>query len=210
MTKSSTEAEIVGVDNLLGYILWTRYFMEEQGYDMEPLLLYQDNMSAILLETNGKASSSRRTKHIEVKYFYIKEKVDNEEIVIEHCPTEQMWMDINTKPKQGKVFHEFRGHVMGIPTEYDYKKEVIIIPPVSLMLPVPRAKEAPKECVGKSQKGLILTAARPNERESQAPIKMVGGKPWSPGVYHNLRLMGKTLEVAWERAFIRTILTFIN
>ena len=168
--------------------------MEEQGYDMEPSLLYQDNMSAILLETNGKASSSRRTKHIKVKYFYIKEKVDDGEIVIEHCPTEQMWMDINTKPKQGKVFCEFRGHVMGIPTEYnddEYKKEVITIPPVSLLLPVPRAKEASKECVGESKKGQNLTAARPPR--ARAPIKIVGGKPWSPGVYCNLRLMGNTL-----------------
>ncbi len=102
---------------------------------------------------------------------------------------------------------------MGIPTKYNddnYKKEVITIPPVSSMLPVPRAKEAPKECVRKSQKGLILTAARPNEGELQEPIKMVGGKPWSPGVYRNLRLMGKTIEVAWEHAFIRTTLTFVN
>ena len=57
MMKSSTEAELVGVDDaLLGYILWAQYFMVEQGYDMEALLLYQDNMSAMLLETNGKAS----------------------------------------------------------------------------------------------------------------------------------------------------------
>ncbi len=40
--------------------------------------------------------------------------------------------------------------------------------------------------------------------ESQAPIKMVDGRPWSPGVYKLLHLLGKTLEVAWERAFIRT------
>jgi hypothetical protein len=58
-TKSSTEAELVGVDDSLGHILWARYFMMEQGYDMEPSLLYQDNMSAILLETNGRASSSK-------------------------------------------------------------------------------------------------------------------------------------------------------
>jgi hypothetical protein len=45
-------------------ILWARYFMQEQGYDMDPYLLYQDNMSAILLKTNGKASSSKRTTHI--------------------------------------------------------------------------------------------------------------------------------------------------
>ncbi len=90
MRKSLTEAEIVGVDDLLGYILWARYFMEEQGYNMELLLLYQDNMSAILLETNGKASSSKRRKHIKVKYFFMKEKADDREIIIEHCPTEQM------------------------------------------------------------------------------------------------------------------------
>ncbi len=44
---------------------------------------------------------------------------------------------------------------MGIPAEYNddkYKKEVITIPPVSSMFPVPRAKEASKECVGESQK----------------------------------------------------------
>ncbi len=73
--------------------------MQEQGYDMDPSLLYQDNMSAILLETNDRASSSKRTKHIKVKYYLIKDKVDQKEITIEHCPTKQMWTDINTKPK---------------------------------------------------------------------------------------------------------------
>jgi hypothetical protein len=70
-TKSSTEAELVGVDDSLGYIIWARYFMieQEQGYDMDPSLLYQDNMSNILLETNRRASSSKWTKHIKVKYF---------------------------------------------------------------------------------------------------------------------------------------------
>ena len=67
--KSSTEAEIVGVDDFLAYILWAIYFLQEQGYDLEPSLVYQENLSAILLEMNGKASSSKRTKHIKVKYF---------------------------------------------------------------------------------------------------------------------------------------------
>ncbi len=48
--------------------------MIEQGYDMDALLLYQDNMSAILLKTNGEASSSKHTKHIKVKYFFIKKQ----------------------------------------------------------------------------------------------------------------------------------------
>jgi hypothetical protein len=67
--KSSTEAEIVGVDDFLAYILWAIYFLQEQGYDLEPSLVYQENLSAILLEMNGKTSSSKRTKHIKVKYF---------------------------------------------------------------------------------------------------------------------------------------------
>ncbi len=77
------------------------------GYDMGPSVLYQDNMSAILLEIYGKVSSMKQTKHIKVNYFYIKEKVDNGEIKIEHCPMRQMWTEINTKPKQGLVYHKF-------------------------------------------------------------------------------------------------------
>ncbi len=46
VTKSSTEAELIGVDDTLGHILWARYFMEEQGFDMYPSVLYIDDMSA--------------------------------------------------------------------------------------------------------------------------------------------------------------------
>ncbi len=70
VAKSLTEAELVGVDNTLGYILWACYFMDKQGHDMDPSVLYQDYVSAILLETKGKASSTKQTKHIKVKYFY--------------------------------------------------------------------------------------------------------------------------------------------
>jgi hypothetical protein len=67
--------------------------MQEQGYDMDASLLYQDNMSAILLETNGQVSSSKRTKHIKVKYYFTKDKVGQGEITVKHCPTDQMWTD---------------------------------------------------------------------------------------------------------------------
>jgi hypothetical protein len=45
---------------------------------------------------------------------------------------------------------------------------------------------------------------RRSKLEVQAPIKLVDGRPLSPGVYHALRLLGNMPEVAWERAFIRT------
>jgi hypothetical protein len=223
-TKSSTEAELFGVDDLLGYILWACYFMIEQGYDMDLSLLYQNNMSAILLETNGRASSSKQTKHIKVKYFLIKDKVNREEITIEHCPTEQMRMDINTKPKQGAAFWAFRGHVMGIPADYNdasfatrcnFRPPNWISEPVS-MLPIPKDWVATQECVGEQvtnkesayeyarycttnkaqqySKGKQVTFDLPldvKERTSldvhqPAPIKMVRGRAWSPGIYRAL------------------------
>jgi hypothetical protein len=104
MTKSSTKAELVGIHDSLGYILWVRYFMQEQGYNKDASLLYEDNMSVILHETNDKASNLKRTKHIKVKYFFVKDKINHGEVIVKHCPTKQMWTDINTKPKQGLVF----------------------------------------------------------------------------------------------------------
>jgi hypothetical protein len=53
-TRSSTESELVGVQDVAPQMLWTRYFIEAQGYKLHELVLNQDNMSAMLLETNGK------------------------------------------------------------------------------------------------------------------------------------------------------------
>jgi Trk-type K+ transport system membrane component len=61
-TQSSTESElVVGVDDMMPSILWTRNFLQSQGYGVKEAIIYQDNKSAILLEKNGKASSSKRT-----------------------------------------------------------------------------------------------------------------------------------------------------
>jgi hypothetical protein len=109
-TRSSTESEIVGVDDL--------YFLQEQGYGTTHALVYQDNKSAILLETNGKMSSSKRTKHIKMKYFFIKDKVDSGEVQIEHLPTEKMWIDMHTKPSQGIRFETDRSELQNVPVHW--------------------------------------------------------------------------------------------
>ena len=60
--------------------------------------MYQDNKSAIILETNGKKSSSSRTKHTKSKFCFITDKVEQGEAEIEYKSTAEMWIDINTKP----------------------------------------------------------------------------------------------------------------
>jgi hypothetical protein len=112
-TKSSTEAELVGTDDVMPQILWTLYFLEAQGYKIEDNILYQDNKSSILLETNGRGSSGKRTRHINVRYFFIADRVKSGEIRIEHCPTGIMIADYFTKALQGALFWKLRDMIMG-------------------------------------------------------------------------------------------------
>jgi hypothetical protein len=89
-TRSSTETEIVGAGDLMPAICWTRYFMKAQGYGFKDSVLFQDNKSSTLLAKNGKASSSKRTKHINIWYFFITNRVKKEEVSVVWCPTGDM------------------------------------------------------------------------------------------------------------------------
>ena len=113
-TKSSTEAELVGADDAMPIVLWTSYFLKEQGYGTTIPIMYQDNKSAMLLEQNGNRSSSRRTKHINVRYYFITDKINSEELKIEYCPTDDMLADFLSKPLQGKKFKQFRRKIMNM------------------------------------------------------------------------------------------------
>jgi hypothetical protein len=66
-SKSSTESEIIGLHDKASDVLWTRYFLEAQGYTISSNIVYQDNMSTLSLAKNGYVSSSKRTKHIKAK-----------------------------------------------------------------------------------------------------------------------------------------------
>jgi hypothetical protein len=145
-TKSSTETELVGVDDAMPSILWSLYFIQEQGYDMTHALIYQDNKSAILLETNGKMSSSGRTKHIKAKFFFVTDKVEQGEIVIEHKNTKKMWIDVNTKPKQGTPYRLDRSEIMNCPV--DVPDETIRGTPRPVSALKQKAKPKLQECVG--------------------------------------------------------------
>ena len=112
-TRSSTESELVGVDDFMTKVLWTQLFMEEQGYEIEKNILYQDNKSAILLEKNGKKSSSKRTRAINIRYFFVTDAIEKGLLTVEHCPTGDMIADYMTKPLQGQLFEKFRNLIMG-------------------------------------------------------------------------------------------------
>ena len=116
-TRSSTETELVTADMYMPEMLWTLYFIQSQGYGAECVGLYQDNISAQLLMKNGCFTSGKKTKHIKAKFFFIKDKVDEGEMRILDCPTEQMWADVLTKPLQGMAFKHMRAELMNCSVE---------------------------------------------------------------------------------------------
>ena len=95
-TKSSTEAEVVGVSDYLPYNLHFVMFLREQGYTVRKNVLFQDNESAIKMETNGRMSCTSNSKHVNVRYFFVKDRVDKREIEIRYCPTTKMVADYFT------------------------------------------------------------------------------------------------------------------
>jgi len=74
-TKSSTEAELVAIDDLMAQILWMTHFLAAQGELVPGTTIYQDYKSTILLSENGKASSSKHTKHLDIPYFFITDRI---------------------------------------------------------------------------------------------------------------------------------------
>jgi hypothetical protein len=112
-TRSSTESELVGADDISVMILWTKLFMEAQGYELQKNILYQDNKSAILLEINGKRSSGKRTRALNIRYFFLTDQVEKGNVQIEYCPTDDMVGDFHTKPLQGETFRRFRDAILG-------------------------------------------------------------------------------------------------
>ncbi|CAJ1954018.1 unnamed protein product [Cylindrotheca closterium] len=60
-SRSSTEAKLIGVNDAATQILWTKLFVEAQGYPIEGNILYQDIKSSFLLEKNGLDSAGKRS-----------------------------------------------------------------------------------------------------------------------------------------------------
>ncbi len=93
-TKSSTKTELISFADKLTDIIWMHYFLECLGYEISVYVVFQDTMSALLLEKKGRVLSSIRTKHINAKYFLIKNHYDAREIDVRFFPMDMMWADI--------------------------------------------------------------------------------------------------------------------
>ena len=111
--KSSTEAELVGTSEYIPYMLWLLIFISSQGYVIKDNVLYQDNQSTILMLKNGRNSCTGNSRHVDIRYFFVKDRIDKGEVRIEYCPSFVMLVDYFTKQLQGHLFKKFRDVIMG-------------------------------------------------------------------------------------------------
>lgn len=114
-TKSTTEAELVAISDKVGHALWINNLVYEQEKykkkNREPITLFEDNQSCIALTRSGKPSSSK-SRHIDIRYFFVKDRIDRKEINLTYLPTEQMVADLLTKPVQGSLFRNLRANLL--------------------------------------------------------------------------------------------------
>jgi hypothetical protein len=110
-TKSSTEEELCGVYEYSNMVIWLRNFLSELGYGKAVARIKQDNMSTMDLIYEGRAKALS-TKHIDRRYFYVKDLIDRNECRVVYCRTDMMLADIMTKPLSGFYFERFRNKLM--------------------------------------------------------------------------------------------------
>ena len=110
---SSTEAEYIAASEAAREIMGFRTFLNDIHYPQTlPTDLYVDNLTAINM-TKEEGHNDRR-KHINVKYHYIRERVQEKDINIKWIETKEQQADILTKPLPKDTFTYLRKLVMGV------------------------------------------------------------------------------------------------
>lgn len=103
VTKSSTEAELVALSDTASRAIHIRNFLMDQGHEMEPAIIFQDNLSTMALVRRGRPGAEG-SRHMNIREFWIRDRVQAGEVIIKHLSTERMFANVLTKPLQGKQF----------------------------------------------------------------------------------------------------------
>jgi len=107
VAKSTTEAEYVSLALATQEAIWLRSLLSDLGQKVtSPTNIFEDNQGAIQLAKNPKFHN--RTKHIDVTYHFIRERVNSDEISVTYCSTNEMKADIMTKGLSKVLFEKFR------------------------------------------------------------------------------------------------------
>jgi len=113
-SKSSAESELISLSDHAGVAIHGQRFLKSLKIDSE-CIIYQDNTSTKEIITNHNVND--KSKHIKIRYYWLKERVREGEVKIIYIPTEQMLADLMTKAVQGKLFYKLRNKVLNSPNQ---------------------------------------------------------------------------------------------
>ena len=110
---STAEAEYVALSQAAQEATWMRRLLSDLRMEATSTVILEDNQGAIAIAKNPVNHS--RTKHIDIRYHYIRECVQNGQIELQYCPTDEMKADILTKPLTKQKFEYLRGQIGLVP-----------------------------------------------------------------------------------------------
>jgi hypothetical protein len=103
IAKSAGEAELIAENKIGDYIEWSRELLKELGYHQGKVPMYVDSTCAMQMLKQG-TGSFKRAKHIKVRFFWLKDLIDEGLIELIYTPTEELVAGILTKPLNGEKF----------------------------------------------------------------------------------------------------------
>ncbi len=113
---STCESELIATSTIGCGVEWGRQFLQELGHVQLTIEIGVDNKCSMHLLEQG-TGSFKRAKHIKVRYFWLKDLIDEEEIVLKYIPSEELVADLLTKTITGAKFKYLRAKLLGEPNE---------------------------------------------------------------------------------------------
>lgn len=104
---STAEAEYIALSSATQEVVWLQQLLTDIGVDCtKPVTVWEDNQAAIGLTRNP--IEHKRTKHIDIKYHFVREHVMIGSLFVKYCNTKEMLADILTKPLPKGQFEYLR------------------------------------------------------------------------------------------------------
>ena len=110
VSLSSTESEFIAASMGLTELIWMESLMKQLDLNVKkPIKMMMDNQGALVIAKN--AVQHHRTKHIDTRYHFIREKVEEGFVQLKYCATSEMLADGLTKPLGRFAFETFRNKI---------------------------------------------------------------------------------------------------
>ena len=113
---STCEAELIATCTIGCGVVWSMQLLQELHFDKLTIEIGVDNKCSMHLLKQG-TGSFKRAKHIKMRFFWLKDLIDEGEIILKYVPSEELVADMLTKATTGAKFKYLRGKLLGIKGE---------------------------------------------------------------------------------------------